>query len=335
MGDTPSPDNGGTLVQLLFSGAIPHADTLRGEFGVLGVFDTEVGEIIHLTEYTPPASLRCGQFYQFTGFEFAGNLLYACSFNEILVFDEWPPQRPVERISHRQFNDLHHCIPGDGGVWVANTGLETVDFVSFDGSLKERFDLLANDSDPRHIDPRVDYRMIRDTKPHVRHVNHLLFADETLWATQLRTCDAISLGTPQPQRIFLDVGMPHDGRWIGDRAFFTTTNGHLASVDPAQPSRIQYWNLADMSSGLQQLGWCRGVCAHPDEPDQVFVGFSKIRRSTWLEVGYWIKHQHATPQGRIALYDLAEKRMVESWNLGPDPGFIVFQIDVLDADRRL
>lgn len=322
-------------MQLLFSGAIPHRDTLRGELGVLGVFDTERRDIVHLYEYRPPEPLRGGQYFQLTGFEFAGDLLYAAAFNEVLVFDEWPPRRPVERISHPQFNDLHHCIPADGGVWVANTGLETVDFVSLDGSLKERFDLLANEPGARQIEPGIDYRLIPDTKPHVRHVNHLVEVDGALWATQLRTCDAISLGTPRPQRLFLDMGMPHDGRWIRDRLVFTTTNGHLVELDPSRPARQRCWNLAELTPGLQQLGWCRGVCGHPDEPDQVFVGFSKIRRSRWLEMGYWIKHQHATPPGRIALYDLAQRSCLDTWTIGPDPGFILFQIDVLPAARRL
>jgi hypothetical protein len=320
-------------VQLLFSGSVPHRETLRGELGILGVFDTERGEIVHLCEYRPPERLRGGQFFQLTGFEFAGDRLHVCAFNEVLIYDEWPPRRPAERVSHPQFNDLHHCLPDEGGVWVANTGLETVDFVSFDGSLKERFDLLANEPGARRIEPHVDYRLIPDTKPHVRHANHLVWSDDALWATQLRTCDAISLGTRTPQRLFLDVGMPHDGRWIRDRLVFTTTNGHVVQADPAQPAKIRWWNLAEMTPGLQQLGWCRGVCGHPDQPDQLFVGFSKIRRSKWLEVGYWIKHQHATPPGRIALYDLTQRKLVESWNLGPDPGFVVFQIDVLD-DRR-
>jgi hypothetical protein len=322
-------------MQFLFSGAIPQPDTLRAGVAVLGVFDTEVGDVVHLCEYTPPEALRGGQYHQFTGFEHAGGLLFACAFNEILIFDEWPPARPSGRLTHPQWNDLHHCLPCDGGVWVANTGLETVDFVSLDGTLKERFDLLANEPGARQIEPRVDYRLVPDTKPHVRHVNHLAFSGDALWATQLRTCDAIALGTPGPRRIFLDVGMPHDGVWIGDRLVFTTTNGHVVQVDPEQPTLPRWWNLAEMTPGTPQLGWCRGVCGHPKDPAQVFVAFSKIRRSKWREVGYWIKHQHATPPGRIALYDLEAGRLVDSWRVGPDPGFILFQIELLGPERRL
>jgi hypothetical protein len=323
-----------STMQLLFSGAIPHGDTLRGEIAVLGVFDTDVGDIVHLCEYRPPEFLRGGQYYQITGFEFVGDILYACSFNEVLVFDAWPPSQPAERVSHPQFNDLHHCLPSDGGLWVANTGLETVDFVSLDGALKERFDLLAGEPGARRIDPHLDYRLVPDTKPHVRHVNHLVSVEGTLWATQLRTSDAISLGTPTPKRIPLEVGMPHDGRWIRDQLVFTTTNGHVVHVDTLR-ANARSWNLTEMTPQFQQLGWCRGVCGHPDEPSQVFVGFSKMRRSKWAEVGYWIKHQHLTPPGRIALYDLARACLVESWQVGPDPGFILFQLDVLGEERRI
>jgi hypothetical protein len=52
-------------------------------------------------------------------------------------------------------------------------------------------------------------------------------------------------------------------------------------------------------------------------------------------VGYWIKNQHVTPPGRIALYDLGRGRLLESWRVGPDPGFILFQLEVLGEKRRI
>ena len=182
-------------MQILFSGAIPGPKEIRGVTAVLGVVDAESGEILHLCEYGTPSELRApGQKMQFTGFCMADGRIYACSHNEIVRFDEWPPSRPAARISIPGFNDLHHCIPWDGGLAVANTGLETVDHMSLDGELLHRWDLLEGLPDARRIDPELDYRRIPDTKPHVLHPNHLWARDGELWATGLKVPGAVQVG---------------------------------------------------------------------------------------------------------------------------------------------
>jgi hypothetical protein len=322
-------------MQLLFSGAIPGEADERGVTALLGVFDIESGRVVHRCEYTPPASLHtAGQKVQFTGFSFAGERLLVCSFGEILVFDSWPPLRPAGRITHPCFNDLHHCLPWHGGLAVANTGLETVDLVSLEGELLERWDLLAGEPDARRIDEGTDYRRILDTKPHRRHVNHLFDVEGELWATQLRSGDAVCLGDPV-RRLEMGVGMPHDGRWVGEHLVFTTTNGRVVFADPARCAVDRSVDLARLTPGLQQLGWCRGVCADPRHADHFFVAFSTLRRSRWKEFGYWIKRGQALPPGRVALYDLQRGEMRGSWELGPRPGYVLFQLDPLPPERWL
>ncbi len=89
-------------MQILFSGAIPCKDPF-GIRAVLGVLDTVSGQVLHLTEYDPPEHLRGGQNIQFTGFCRIGTSLFVCSFNEILVYEGWPPpSEPSRRITHRQ-----------------------------------------------------------------------------------------------------------------------------------------------------------------------------------------------------------------------------------------
>ena len=90
------------------------------------------------------------------------------AYGEILGFDSWPPREPSARITLPGFNDLHHCLPWQGGLAVANTGLECVDSIDFDGGLRERWDLLAGQPGAREIDPERDYRRVTDTKPHRR-----------------------------------------------------------------------------------------------------------------------------------------------------------------------
>jgi len=322
-------------MQLLLSGAIPGPADERGVTALLGIFDVESGRLVHRCEYTPPASLRCeGQKTQFTGFCLSGERLYVCSFNEILVFDGWPPTRPSGRITLPGFNDLHHCLPWRGGLAVANTGLETVDRVSFAGELLERWDLLEREPGARHIDPGCDYRRIPDTKPHRRHVNHLFEVEGALWATQLRAGNAVCVSDPDAE-LDLEVGMPHDGRWVDGRVVFTTTNGHLVLADPLRRKLVQVADLGALTPELRQLGWCRGVAADPRAPERFFVAFSTLRRSRWKEFGYWIRWGHELPPGRIALYDLARRARLASWPLGEPPGYVLFQLEALPPEKTL
>jgi hypothetical protein len=80
-------------------------------------------------------------------------------------------------------HDLHHCLPWEGGLAVANTGLETVDHVSLDGDLLHRWDLLDAQPRARRIDPDLDYRRIADRKPHLQ--SFLITESQTLVLFQL------------------------------------------------------------------------------------------------------------------------------------------------------
>jgi hypothetical protein len=319
-------------LQILFSGAIPGEDPF-GIRAVIGVLDTSDGKITHLTEYEPPEWLRGGQNIQFTGFRRVGEVLYACLFNEILVYEGWPlPSEPARRITHRQFNDLHDCHPWQGGLLVANTGLETIDHVDLEGALIRRWDLVEGEPDGRSIDPELDYRLVPSTKPHLCHVNHVFDLDGEVWATRLVPRDAICLTRPGPH-MPIGIGNPHDGLRHGDDVIFTTTNGHLLFVDARDISRTRTHDLSAMSPGLDQLGWCRGVCPVPGDHGRCFVAFTKARRSKWREMGFWIRYGHDNPQSRVALYDLERGSLLETWLMGPDPGLILFQLEVLPEDQ--
>ncbi len=320
-------------VQILFSGAAPGAADERGIAGVLGIFDVEAGRVVHRAEYTPPAGLYgAPQKIQFTGFCFAEGLLWVCSFGEVLGFDGWPPREPTARISLPSFNDLHHCTPWQGGLAVANTGLETVDLVGFDGTLRERIDLLAGERGARVIDDSLDYRRVVDTKPHRHHVNHLFRVDDVLWATQLRSSDAVAVTAERP-RIRIRSGMPHDGRVIDGALVFTTTNGHLEIFDARRPDEGRSVPLTPLTPGLDQLGWCRGVCGDPGALGRYFVAFSALRRSRWKEFGYWIRWRHSLAPSRIALYDVEAERLVDSWPIGEGQGDVLFQLEALAPER--
>lgn len=316
-------------MQLMFSGAIPAEDGATSAVGILGILDLESGRVIHRCEYVTPDARRApDQKMQITGFSFSHGSLFACTHNEVLVYDEWPPAIPVDTFSDPGFNDLHHCLPHAGGLAVANTGLETVDLLDFNGRLEHRWDLLEGIEGARKIRDDVDYRLLPDTKPHLRHANHLFEVDGKLWTSQLRTKNAICID--EPDKTFeMQVGNSHDGDWVGDRVVFTTTNGHLVYADPRTGERAIH-DLTEMTPGFNQLGWCRGFAADPRDENRVFVSFTKFRRSRWREFGYWVKHLHQLLPGRICEYDLKEGRIVQTYDLDlPDPGYTLFQLHFL------
>ncbi len=318
-------------MQLLASGAIATRDDLRGVTAVLCIIDSESGEVLHRCDYRTPAELRApGQALQFTGFSFQNGRLYVCSHNEVVYFDDWPPIEPSGRISVPGFNDLHHCMPWEHGLAIANTGLETVDCVSLDGELLQRWDLLEGRTDVRKIDPAFDYRRIADTKPHVLHANHLWARSGELWVTQLRSSQAVCL-TAHRQSLGFEVGMPHDGRRSHGRLVFTTTNGFVVLVDPDSLQVIANHDLKPLVPGALILGWCRGVCEDPLHANRFFVGFSFLRSSRWREYGFWIKHGQRTLPSRIDVFDLERGERLRSFKMVPpgSPGYVLFQLDTL------
>ena len=315
-------------MRILISGALAGAENVSGVKAVLVALDTESGELETFHEYLPPAHLDAKQKIQFTGYAFDGELFYICVFNEILCFRGWPPGEPFRRISLPGFNDLHHCALWRGGLAVANTGLETVDHVDLNGDLIDRWDLLEGMDRARTIDPNLDYRLLPDTKPHLVHANHVFEMDGELWVTQLRASNAVCVTRPG-REISMKVGMPHDGSRFGDERVFTTVNGKIILCDADSGDVRKRIDLVDITPGRGQLGWCRGILRHPDEPGCYFISFSKTRRTKWKEFGYWLKHGHECLQSRVCLYDLEKETILETWLVGEDPGLVIFQLGLM------
>lgn len=317
-------------MQLLFSGAIPNSTEPRGVTALLGILDPRSGEILHSCTYETPAEMRApGQKMQFTGFSMGDTEIHVCSHVEIVVFDEWPPLQPARRITLPSFNDLHHCLPWDGGLAIANTGLETVDLISPDGELRERWDVL----EPEHrslgpIDPSFDYRTLPDTKPHFAHPNHLFQIGDALWVTQLRTSSARCV-VDGSKRIEIEAGMPHDGRDIGGRLAFTTTNGHAVFADPASGETLAAHDLKELMEAPELAGWCRGICEDPSDEGSVYVAFTRPRQTRWHEFSFRVRHGYDRPPTRICHFDLKRQRLRSCVEVTDELSLVLFQLEAL------
>src|SRR5262249_27778508 len=122
----------------------------------------------------------------------------------------------------------------------------------------------------------LDYRKISTTKPHLSHPNYVFEAGDSLFVTRFEQKDAVSLGD-QRRRIQAESGFHHDGSVFGEKVYFTSVNGCVASVDwRSGESHIVDLNMIIKPPHGRPLGWCRGLKVYSDS--RLVVGFSRLRQ---------------------------------------------------------
>ena len=251
--------------------------------------------------------------------------LYACTSTEVLVY-ELPTFKLLHYISLPCFNDLHHVYPTSRGtLLVVVTGLDMVVEISTTGEVIREWGVLGEDPWER-FSRQTDYRKIPTTKPHKSHPNHAFELNEEVWVTRLHQRDAVCLTTPGP-RIDIAVQKPHDGYLFGDKIYFTTVDGHIVIASQKSLQVEQIIDLNEMGGQAgQTLGWCRGVL--PLDERRLWVGFTRVRPTKFVENVSWIKHgaaQRHKPT-HLALYDLERKMCEQEIELEPHGIGVVFSL---------
>lgn len=252
------------------------------------------------------------------------NKLYTCTSTEILVY-ELSSFRLAHYVSLPCFNDLHHAYPSqEGTILAAVTGLDMVVEVTTEGKLLREWSVIGEDTWAK-FSRHTDYRLVPTTKPHRSHPNHVFELNGEIWVTRFRQQDAICLTKPGP-RIELTVQRPHDGYIFGDKIYFTTVDGHVIIADQKTLKVEQTINLNQTSGQTGQvLGWCRGVL--PMDERRVWVGFTRVRPTKFVENVAWIKHGGSRHRpSHIALYDLERKACELEIALEPHGMGIVFSL---------
>jgi hypothetical protein len=124
-------------------------------------------------------------------------------------------------------------------------------------------------------------------------------------------------------------GKPHDGRRIGNLLAFTTVRGYVVLVDPDSLEVVATHDLEPMTPGIKTLGWCRGLCEDPRNPNRCFVAFSSLRESPWREYGFRVKNGHPKAPSRVALYDFQRAEVVRTYVGIASRSLVLFQLDAL------
>jgi hypothetical protein len=212
---------------------------------------------------------------------------------------------PMANISLPCFNDVHHVVPTqDGHLLVANTGLDMVIRVDWEGCVLEEWSVIGTGTWSR-FDRERDYRRVLTTKPHAAHPNFVFQLGDEVWVTRFEQRDAISLSRPR-RRIDLSVGQPHDGILFEDRLYFTTVNGFLVVVDSLSLEVTDTIDLNASNTSGRSLGWCRGLLV---DDAGFWVGFSRLRPTRWQANVSWVRHgfnrvgQYNSLPTRIVRYD--------------------------------
>lgn len=288
-------------------------DSADGYIGAVTVWrSTDVGNVVGLTfrtlnVYTPDVLPVINK--GFAGASWYNDELYVCWPNRIAVVRPHSGWAIASHIDNARFNDLHHVHACSEGVWVANTGVDSVDHLTFDGELVSRTRV---SSVPRFRDD--DEGDLRDQTAHTalrghasEHVNHVTVApagsddpnslssqpsNGVVTATLLNSKRVVRIRESQAtnpiERIAqLDATMPPHEGFIATAPWGTrqsllwnsTVNGCVVASDPVSDVEVQRWSLGENAE--LPRGWTRGLCLLHDG---FLVGSSAIHEGSeaWI-----------------------------------------------------
>jgi hypothetical protein len=249
--------------------------------------------------------------------------LYACTQTEVVIYD-LPEFRQVGYVSHPIFNDLHHVRPTpEGTLLVANTGLDMVIEVTWDGEVLREWPVL--DEDPwKRFSRATDYRKVRSTKPHLAHPNHVFYVGEEIWTTRFEQGDAICLTTPRDP-VKISNERIHDGFVHGGHIYFTAVDGKVVVVDQRSLNVDEIIDLNPLHGDGELMGWCRGIAF--DDEGMAWVGFSRLRPTQFRDNVAWVKNRFKRMKStHLARFDLEKKEFVSEVEVEPHGLDAIFSI---------
>jgi len=301
-------------------------DWYEYERGLILEVDPDRGTVRCRVSYESPPGSRVAEepVVLFKSATLVGDTLYACTQTEVVLYGV-PDLTPTGYLSLPRFNDVHHVRPtADGRLLVAISGLDQVVELERDGTVTREWGVIEGEGPWDRFDPAIDYRLVRTTKPHHAHPNHVFQLGDEVWATRFEQRDAVSLTRPG-RRIAIDLERPHDGLVHDGRVWFTTVNGKVVVADATTLAVVEVIELADFQSSAEPLGWARGI--HIDADGGLWVGFSRIRPTKFRENVAWVARgfKNVRPT-RIDRYDLASRRLTHSIDLEPAGLSAVFSV---------
>lgn len=300
----------------------------RYDLAVILEIDVSRRSIKTVFEYETPTGRRPDEdpSILFKSATLADGLLYVPTQTEVAVY-RVPDFHQVGYVSIPMFNDVHHVRPSpEGGIVIANTGLDMVVDLSLDGSVRQEWSAIGEDPWLR-FSRAIDHRMVRSTKPHLAHPNHVFYVDDELWVTRFEQRDAISLVHPG-RRIDVGLARVHDGLVYGDRIYFTTVDGKVAIAGKTSLAIETVIDLSRFYPPDTLLGWTRGIAV---DEHGFWVGFSRLRYTRFREnLGWAMRGFRHEPRTRVAYFDVSKGTVGPTFELesrGMNAVFSVLEVD--------
>ncbi|MDI1443605.1 hypothetical protein [Polyangium sp. 6x1] len=290
----------------------------------------------------------------FTGAAWSGapgtSTLFVCGASA--VFGVNPREWSITSTWHQPcMNDLHHVTVAEDRVYVVNTGLESIDVFSLEGSFlgshalhpgwlsaarqngfSPARDALLTLRDarfpPRAEAPAADegkgdgYYTSRGsevnlpfTRRKVRdyvHPNHVTVHGSQLLVTRFLD-RAVDDVTTFRRVIEGTPGLPHDGLVHGDRFWITCVNGLVLAyaIEDGRVTGREVERIDVFATG--HTGWCRGLAV---TGEHIAVGLTGIRRMPRYR---WCDRPIETTETSVLLIDRATRQLVSRVGLD-DPG---------------
>ncbi len=282
----------------------------RGD-GVIVELDTRTGAVCEKLRFTPPPMLRApGK--GFTGAAWAqkpGEELFVCGAAALFRF-QGPSLVHAGTLNHPSFNDLHGLSIDGERLYVANTGLDTIEVFDLDGQFLgcHSFESpwLARERQQRRVPGRAEWARLRQVgwsykeapsfvpeRPHGAyyqeahndahapfglrrqrdfvHPNHVQIVEGRVLVTSLVRKSVEDL--TGWSTAFATDAPPHDGQIADDLFWLTRIDGIIEARSLRDLREVKL--SIDLTARFGIAGWCRGLLV---TEDTIFVGFTEIRR---------------------------------------------------------
>ncbi len=260
----------------------------------------------------------------FAGGSIHGNKLWLCSANQVLAYS-LPDLELKQIINDPFFNDLHYVLAEKNGLYIVNTGLESLDHFSYDGQLLARTLLTSESRTQSRTSSSSEFRII-ESKPHFMHANHCFRMNDghmlLTFARQRRIVDSSDWSWASPEY----SASPHEG-FIApfsvlnkDCLWVTTVPGEIIASDPLSGEIVYTCTLKDKNV---PPGWTRGLCILEHG---LLVGTTKIRASNAEYYSGWNQNDIENSRTTIAYIPFDQKQDVVTVDVLNERSSKVFSI---------
>ena len=187
-------------------------DWYEYERGLILEVDPASGSVERRVAYESPPGSRVDEdpVVLFKSATLVGDTLYACTQTELLLYRVLiSPPPATSACPASTTSTTSGRRPTTACSWQSPASTRSSSS-SGTGRSGAEWGVIEGEGPWDRFDPAVDYRLVRTTKPHHAHPNHVFQIGDEVWATRFEQRDAVSLTQPG-RRIAIDLERPHDG----------------------------------------------------------------------------------------------------------------------------